>query len=38
MILANYVGSMVIHRFYDPQNFVPKYFQNVLIEIVQTLP
>ena len=29
---------MLFHRFYDPYNFVAKYFQNALIEFVQTLP
>ena len=36
-MLANYIYCMVmvIHCFYD---FVLKYFQNAIIEIVQTLP
>ena len=29
---------MFIYCFYDPWNFVSKYFQNALIEFVQTLP
>ena len=37
-MLANYVDSMFIHSFYDPSNFVAEYFQNALIEFVQTLP
>ena len=36
--ITHYVDSMVIHCFYDPLNFVPKYFQNALIEIVQICP
>ena len=37
-MLANYVDSMFIHSFYDPSNFVAEFFQNALIEFVQTLP
>ena len=37
-ILANYVDSMFIHCFYDPLNFVSKYFHNTLIEFVENLP
>ena len=37
-MFANYVDSMFIHCFYDPWNLVSKYFQNALIEFVQTLP
>ena len=29
---------MLFHCFYDSYNFVSKYFQNALIEFVQTLP
>jgi len=36
--ITHYVDSMVIHCFCDPLNFVPKYFQNALIEIVQICP
>ena len=35
---ANFVDSMLFHCFYDPYNFVAKYFQNARIEFVQTLP
>ena len=37
-MFANYVDSMFIYCFYDPWNLVSKYFQNALIEFVQTLP
>ena len=37
-MFANYVDSMFIHCFYDPSNLVSKFFQNALIEFVQTLP
>ena len=37
-ILANYVDSMFIHRFYESFNFALKYFQNALLEFVYTLP
>ena len=37
-VLANCIDSMLFHCFYDSQNFVSKYFQNALIEFVQTLP
>ena len=36
--LANCVDSMLFHCFYDSSNFVSKYFQKTLIEVVQTLP
>ena len=36
--ITHYVDSMVIHCFCDPLNFVSKYFQNALIEIVQICP
>ena len=36
--ITHYVDSMVIHSFCDPLNFVPKYFQNALIEIVHNCP
>ena len=29
---------MLFHCFYDSYNFVAKYFQNALLELVQTLP
>ena len=35
---ANFVDSMLFHCFYDSYNFVAKYFQNALLELVQTLP
>ena len=38
-ILANCLDSVLFHCFHDSQNFVSKYFENSLIElIVQTLP
>ena len=36
--VTHYVDSMVTHCFCDPLNFVPKYFQNALIEIVHNCP
>ena len=30
--------GMLFHYFYDTYNLVSKYFQNALIEFVQTLP
>ena len=35
--LANCVDSLLFHCFYDAENFVSKYFENALIEFVQTL-
>ena len=37
-ILANCVDSMLFHCFHDSYNIVSKYFQDALIEFVQTLP
>ena len=36
--ITHYADNMVIHCFYAPLNFVPKYFQTALIEIVQICP
>ena len=37
-ILANCMNSMLFHCFYDCSNCVSKYFENALIEFVETLP